>query len=93
MEERIVNFIKKRFSTDCKWLTGNCLWFAIILKERFEDLSIYYLPIEGHFVVGYLGNFFDWTGKITPKEIPIPFEEIKRVDPLWYDRLLRDCFD
>lgn len=91
MIEQINNFIQKRFSKDCDWINGNCLWFAYILKKRFEKLNIYYLPIEGHFVVGYLSSFFDWTGEIKLKETPILFDEIKEIDPLWYNRLLSDC--
>lgn len=92
MEKEIIDFIKRRFNVDCNWLNGNCLWFALILKKRFNGLNIYYLPIEGHFVVGYLDSFFDWTGKINLKELPILFDEIKENDKNWYEHLIRDCF-
>lgn len=42
-------------------------------------------------MAGYLGSFFDWTGEIKLKETPILFDEIKEIDPLWYNRLLSDC--
>lgn len=88
----IIEFIKRRFSDDCNWLCGNCLWFAIILKERFPYLDIYYLPIDGHFVVGDGNVFYDWSGVIDPEEPPIKLDDIKMTDKLWYDKLMRDCF-
>ena len=93
MEEKINDFIKRRFNKEDNWLNGNCLWFAYILKKRFPNLNIYYCPIEGHFIVGYLGEFFDWNGKIIPNEIPILLDEIKENDDLWYNKLIRDCLN
>lgn len=93
MEKEIINFIETRFKKDCDWIGKNCLWFAYLLKKRFPNLNIYYLPIEGHFVVGCLGEYFDWTGKIKLEETPILFDEIKENDELWYNRLIRDCFN
>lgn len=93
MEKEIINFIETRFKKDCDWIGKNCLWFAYLLKKRFSNLNIYYLPIEGHFVVGCLGEYFDWTGKIKLEETPILFDEIKENDELWYNRLIRDCLN
>ena len=93
MEEKINDFIKRRFNKEDNWLNGNCLWFAYILKKRFPNLNIYYCPIEGHFIVGYLGAFFDWNGKIIPNEIPILLDEIEENDDLWYNKLIRDCLN
>lgn len=84
-------FIKKRFSKNCDWTTGNCLWFAFILKIRFTHLNVYYLPAEGHFVAGALGRFYDWTGEIVPDEIPVPLKEIEENDKTWYQRLMVNC--
>lgn len=92
MEQRILEFINRRFAADCDWTNGNCYWFAIILKTRFPELNIYYLSKKGHFIVGYLGNYFDWTGKVELDEFPILFSEIEHFDPLWYEHLVRDCF-
>ena len=94
MKEEILEFIKRRFTKDCDWTNGNCLWFAIILQLRFNNfVEIYYLPIQGHFVVGFLGEFFDYSGQVKLNETPIHFDEIKRTDLTWYNRLIRDCFN
>lgn len=91
---KIIEFIGRRFTSDCHWTNGNCLWFAIILTTRFPELEIYYLPIQGHFIVGSQDNvFFDWTGMIVPSEKPYRFEKIRETDPLWYSHLIRDCFE
>jgi len=89
--KEILEFIHRRFPTDCNWINGNCFWFASILKARFEYLSIYYLPIIGHFVTGALGTYFDWTGQIFPEEAPLLLDELCKNDEKWYWRLLRDC--
>lgn len=88
----IEQFISKRFRTNCAWNEGNCLWFALILQMRFRYLKIYYLPAEGHFIVGSLGEFYDWTGRVEPDEMPIPLKDIEESDNPWYQRLLADCF-
>ena len=93
MNKEIINFIEKRFSQDCHWLDGNCYWFAKILSLRFPQLEIFYLPIEGHFIVGYQENFYDWRGQIQLKEFPQKLETIRTQDPIWYNRLVRDCIN
>ena len=89
--DKIGDFIKRRWAQDSHFLDGNCLYFSYILKLRFPFLKIYYLPIVGHFCAGYGNNFYDWTGKISLNEKPILFEDIRKIDPLWYSRLIRDC--
>jgi hypothetical protein len=92
MKEEILDFINRRWTKDANWLTGNCYWFAHILTQRFPQLQIYYLPIEGHFVCGDgCGDFYDWTGAISLKESPLLFSKLKTQDPIWYSRLYRDC--
>lgn len=87
--EDVEEFTAKRFDIDCKWLSGNCYYFALILKERFGG-EIYYDPIEGHFFLKtFIGNF-DYNGSYTPNS-EIKLESIKEKDPLWYNRLLEDC--
>lgn len=94
MESEILEFLARRFTSDCKWTDGNCLWMANILSLRFPLLKIYYFPHQGHFVSGTGSEFYDWTGRVEPldKETPILFEDIRRKDPLWYERLVRDCW-
>lgn len=90
----ILEFIRRRFSKDGDWTCGNCLWFAAILARRFPRVDIWYLPIEGHFVVRDVdGVFYDWTGRIEAlDEEPFEFVQLKYDDPLLYERLLRDCW-
>lgn len=91
--QEIVDFIKRRFyNNDANWLYGNCYWFAKILKERFNELDIYYEPVRGHFLAGIDDNYYDWTGLVTKLDSkPILLEEIKLQEPNIYKRLLEDC--
>lgn len=38
----VLEFIHRRFPVDCDWLSGNCFYFAIILKSNFKSGDIYY---------------------------------------------------
>ena len=92
----VLSFIDKRFSnynlSDC-FTAHNCYYFALILKERFKG-DICYLPITGHFVCQICGEYYDYNGMIDiTKEQPISLEEIKKIDKLWYERLIRDCVE
>jgi hypothetical protein len=91
MKEEILSFINRRWKLDSNWLDGNCYYFALILTNRFKELQIYYLPIEGHFISGNGIEFYDWTGFVDLKEKPYLLDEIKHLDSLWYERLIRDC--
>lgn len=87
----VEKFIRRRFSSDNNWLTGNCFWFSIILKNRFPGGRIYYMPIAGHFIYKYKNVFYDWRGIIVPDERVIQLSTIKRTDPDWYNRLVDNC--
>lgn len=89
----VEDFIKSRFNNDCHWLDGNCYYFALILTHRFPYLKIYYDPIDGHFLAGTPSKYYDWTGQVIPISLPILLDEIKVKDPLWYNRLVRDCIN
>lgn len=94
MKEQIIDFIKRRFPVDCKWLDGNCYWMAFILSERFPELQIVYESVLGHFMVTDGENYYDWTGIVDKKSFcktPITLEEVKNICPLWYERIIRDC--
>ena len=91
MNQEVLDFINRRWQEDCHWLDGNCYWFAHILHTRFSILEIYYLPIEGHFICGDGKNFYDWSGYKIPKEEPWLFSDIAINDPLWFERIVRDC--
>lgn len=92
LDREIIDFIKRRFPIDCKWLNGNCYWFALILSNRFP-VDIFYLPKEGHFVAGahFINAFYDWSGRVYPEEEPLLLVDIMAEDPVWYNRLMRDC--
>ena len=63
MEERVLDFISRRFPNESNWMNGNCFFFAQILKARFHG-DIVYDPIDGHFLLlAPDGQFYDWTGK------------------------------
>lgn len=63
MEEKILEFIKRRFPVDQGWTTRNCYFFALILKSVFFG-EIVYDVIAGHFLfLGADGNLYDWNGK------------------------------
>lgn len=89
--EQITAFIGRRFQQDCNWTNGNCFYFATILKTRFPELDIYYLPIVGHFVAGCEGTYYDYNGEVEIAETPIKFSSIQVSDPSYYARILRDC--
>lgn len=88
----VIGFIKRRFGDDCHWLDGNCLWFAHILKSRFDDVVIVYDYVAGHFLVSVGDTLVDWTGRVEPIETLITLDEIRDTDSLWYDHLIRDCW-
>lgn len=90
---QILDFIHRRFPNNCRWTDGNCLWFTWILQQRFSFLEIYYLPIIGHFIVGRDNIYYDWTGRYVPDEQPLLFSKILEKDPIWYQRLIRDCWN
>jgi hypothetical protein len=57
----VIEFINRRFKSDCKWKNGNCYYFALILKDRFNG-EIYYDVIDGHFVCKIEDKYYDWEG-------------------------------
>ena len=96
MEEKVIEFIERRFPVDNKWCDGNCYWMAFILSERFSELQIVYEPVLGHFMVTDGENYYDWTGKVDNNVFckkPILLSEVKDFDNLWYEHLMRDCRD
>ncbi len=69
---------------------GNCYYFAVILRERFNG-TIYYLPIDNHFVCKIDADFYDITGKLTLSESPVNWEDLEQQDAAHYKRIVRDC--
>lgn len=87
----ILEFIKRRFSTDCNWTTGNCYYFAVILLSRFPTGVIYYDVIYGHFVFKYKNHYYDWTGEIVPKGYLVEWDKFEEYDLLQKQTIVRDC--
>lgn len=69
MENEIIKFIedfKSRGSgLEEVFLDGYCYYFAVILKERFNFLTIIYDPIKSHFITKFQDRYYDITGEIT----------------------------
>ena len=86
----VEEFIQRRFSVNCNWTSGNCYYFALILKDRFNG-TIYYNPIQGHFIcrIGY--DFYDYTGKVSEPPILYNWDYYKDHDELDYQHIVRDC--
>ena len=87
----VLEFIHRRFPVDCNWLSGNCFYFAIILKSNFKSGDIYYDVINGHFLFLYDGKYYDWSGIVIPDGVLIRWKDFKKYDPLQYDIIVRDC--
>lgn len=93
----VIEFIRRRFKDDCKWSTGNCYYFALILKERFcnYDPEIYYDVVEGHFLCKIENVFYDWNGianytdEYTSKYIK-RWSTYHNEDIIHWERIVRD---
>ena len=92
MENKILEFIKRRFKKDCDWTDGNCYYFALILKNRFPDGKIYNDVIYGHFVFKYQNSFYDWNGYYEKANSNlIEWDNFRYYDSLQEDRIIRNC--
>lgn len=95
-ENRIEEFIRKfkfKYSDELEevFTSGNCYYFALILKEKFSG-EIYYLPIDNHFICRVMSSYYDITGRIEPTEHPVKWSDFKS-DKTWRRRIIRDCID
>ena len=87
--QEVLDFIKRRFPIDCRWLDGNCYYFALLLQMRFGG-NIYYDYLIGHFYLKFNCENYDYGGIYKPQS-EIPLDELKEKDPTWYNRLVNDC--
>lgn len=87
----IQEFIQRRFKSDCNWLSGNCYYFSLILKDRFPDGIIYYDVIDGHFVFRYQEKYYDWSGKIHPEGYLVEWDKFDKYDSSQKQVIIRDC--
>lgn len=87
----INEFIQRRFQSGCDWLSGNCYYFSLILKDRFPDGIIYYDVIDGHFVFKYLERYYDWSGEIHPAGYLVEWDKFDEYDSSQKQVIIRDC--
>ena len=90
---KVLEFIQRRFHSDCKWLDGNCFYFASILKARFPESTVLYDVVSGHFVVRIGGVEYDWNGVVSGEHQYVEWERFKEYDPLQWERIVRDCIE
>lgn len=90
-KSEILDFIHRRFATDCHWLDGNCYYFALILSERFFG-DIYYDGVAGHFITLIDGSFYDWTGEVQVDNKDIMrWSKLQLFDPVRAERIKQGC--
>lgn len=89
-EPLVLDFIKRRFPIDCNWTSGNCYYFAFILKARFPKGTIYYDITVGHFVLKIEDNFYDYNGVYKPSKSIIPWDEMDEYDSNVKKAIIRD---
>lgn len=91
MKDEVLEFIQRRFKSDCKWTTGNCYYFSIILKDRFPEGVIFYDVTYGHFVFKYQNEFYDWTGVIEPKGYLVEWDKFDEYDSAQKETIIKGC--
>lgn len=94
--DEVEEFIRRRFPDDCRWLTGNCYYFAVILKDRFPEGEIYYDVIDGHFLFKLGIGFYDYEGHAYYDAYPtnkdfVPWDKFDEYDPIQKEVIVRDC--
>ena len=93
--DKVISFIDKfkfayKGELEFVFTSGNCYYFAVILKERFGG-EIYYLPIDNHFVCKIDKEYYDITGKAGFNEKPYKWDSYP--DELEKKRIIRDCIN
>lgn len=91
-KEKVLDFIKcmRKYGNDVVDLftNGYCYHFYIILKERFEEVEIYYDVVVGHMVTKIGNSFFDITGEIEYNDNMKSFPN--EIDSLQLKSIIRD---
>lgn len=92
MEDKVLEFINRRFSIDCNWTSGNCYYFAKILQTRFPQGKIFYDVIDGHFLFEYEDNLYDYNGKEeNNNRFLVDWDKFEEYDSLQKKRIIEDC--
>ena len=89
----VLEFISRRFPVDCDWITGNCYYFSLILRDRFPEGLIYYDVVNGHFIFKYKDYYYDWTGRIEPDGYLVEWERFDEYDSNLKKIIVRDCIN
>ena len=92
--EKFINKFKFKYKDELEYVFsfGNCYYFAVILKERFNG-EIYYLPIKNHFICKIDKDYYDITGKAALNEPVEKWSDVKKTDIKFYNRIVRDCIN
>ena len=93
-EFEVLEFIHRRFRNDCDWTTGNCYYFAVILKTRFPEADIFYDTVKGHFMVLIGGKYYDFFGVVNVESDAdkiIRWSSFENYDECQRDIIVRDC--
>lgn len=89
--DEVLEFINRRFSDESRWVSGNCYYFAVILKERFNGV-IYYDVIYGHFITKINDKYYDNKGIVNLEERKlVKWDDFDDYDSLQKERIIRDC--
>lgn len=92
MSNQVIEFINRRFPSDNMWTSGNCFYFALILKARFPSGKIYYDVIYGHFIFEYEGYLYDWDGMYyKDDDYLVEWDKFNEYDSLQKEIIVRDC--
>lgn len=92
--EKFIEKFKFKYKQELEYIFsyGNCYYFAVILKERFNG-EIYYLPITNHFICKIDKNYYDITGKAKFNEPVIKWSTYIEEEPKDAKRIIRDCIE
>ena len=107
--EEVIEFIERRFPTskeDPQWVSGNCFYFASMLKARFPQGYIVYDVIDGHFLFLYQSllvdavHYFFLPSPFIPTDTNfmvsssiVVWDFFQLYDSLQYQRIIRDCIN
>lgn len=88
----VLDFIRRRFPSDCQWTSGNCYYFAVILKARFPCAVIFYDVIYGHFIVRIGKMYYDHKGVVDmTNRVLVEWDKFDAYDVNQRKRILIDC--
>lgn len=90
MKQKVQEFIQRRFPVDCKWVTGNCYFFSLILQSSFGG-EIYYDVINCHFITKIEDEYYDWKGIVKDIGFLVKWNDFESYDRLQKERIIRDC--